>query len=282
MLDLVDISVAIPDSCLLDEQTLRDKTLKLGQIARASAIFRVKTIYLYQDKDPQAKKADRRLIKLMLRYLDTPQYLRKILYPQMQELRYAGILPPIRAAHHKDWRRIEAVKQGEIRVGVAVRVRDRLFVDIGLGPLVRLDGKAPVGAKLCVKLKSTFPKLRAEAIDEEKITSSYWGFRVHETKSLMSLLNQITNSVVILASRRGKSLKNINSELLYELKSKRRILLVFGSPRRGVSEILANEGYNPGSCHFIVNMFPCQGTKTVRLEEAFLGTLAVINYFLDL
>jgi methyltransferase len=107
----LDISVAIPDSCLLDEQTLRDKTLKIGQIARASSIFRVKTIYLYQDREAKVRNTDRRLIKLILRYLDTPQYLRRNLFPQMQELRYAGLLPPIRAPHHKDWRDIKTVRR---------------------------------------------------------------------------------------------------------------------------------------------------------------------------
>ena len=118
MPDSVDISVAIPDSCLSDEQTLRGKTLKLSQIARASSIFRVKTIYLYQDIEFNAKKADRKLIKLVLRYLDTPQYLRKALFPHMEELKYAGMLPPIRAPHHKDWQDVKTVKEGEIRVGV--------------------------------------------------------------------------------------------------------------------------------------------------------------------
>ena len=82
----IDISVAIPDSCLSDEQTLLGKTLKLGQIARASSIFNVRTIYLYQDTEFNSGKSDRKLIKLILKYLDTPQYLRKLLFPRMAEL----------------------------------------------------------------------------------------------------------------------------------------------------------------------------------------------------
>jgi predicted SPOUT superfamily RNA methylase MTH1 len=276
----VDISVAIPDSCLSDEQTLRDKTLKLSQIARASSIFRVKNIYLYQDRDTQAKKADRRLIKLILRYLDTPQYLRKTLFPHMQELRYAGLLPPIKAPHHKEWHNMKSAKEGEIRVGVVVKVKEKLFVDVGLGSLIPLEEKAPVGAKLNVKLKSSFPNLRAEKIDQQDITS-YWGFQVHEARSLKTLLDEIRDSVVIITSRQGKSLKNFKSQLSNELAFKKGILLIFGSPRKGVHQILSSEGYDISSYQFIVNMFPHQGTQTVRLEEAFLGALAIINFFLN-
>ncbi len=184
----VDISVAIPDSCLLDEQTLRDKTLKIGQIARASSIFRVKTIYLYQDREAKVRNTDRRLIKLILRYLDTPQYLRRNLFPQRQELRYAGLLHPIRAPHHKDWDK-----------------------------LVRLEGAAHVGAKLNVRLKSTYPNLRAEEIDRQEISDSYWGFLVHEAGSLKALLDQSNDSVIVITSRGGKSLRNFEPQLLHQL-----------------------------------------------------------------
>jgi methyltransferase len=277
----VDISVAIPDSCLLDEQTLRDKTLKIGQIARASSIFRVKTIYLYQDREAKVRNTDRRLIKLILRYLDTPQYLRRNLFPQRQELRYAGLLHPIRAPHHKDWRDIKAVKEGEIRVGVVVRIKDKLFVDVGIDKLVRLEGAAHVGAKLNVRLKSTYPNFRAEEIDRQEISDSYWGFLVHEAGSLKALLDQSNDSVIIITSKGGKSLRNFEPQLLHELRIKRKILLVFGSPRKGVPQILSSEGYDSSAYQFVVNTFPYQGTQTVRLEEAFLGTLAIINWYFN-
>lgn len=281
MLGSVNISVAIPDSCLSEEQTLRDKTLKISQIARASSIFRVRTIYLYQDRDIHAEKADRRLIKLILSYLDTPQYLRKRLFPQMPELTYAGILPPIRAPHHKEWRDIKSVKEGEVRMGVVVQLKDKLYVDIGLGPLIRFEGRAAAGTKINVKLKSSFPNLRAEEIDQHDIKSSYWGFEVNDAKSLHTLLNQISDREIIITLRQGESLKNFEASLSQKLRFKREILVVFGSPRRGVDEILSSEGYDVRSYAFVTNMFPFQGTQTVRLEEAFLGTLAIINYYLN-
>jgi predicted SPOUT superfamily RNA methylase MTH1 len=54
------------------------------------------------------------------------------------------------------------------------------------------------------------------------------------------------------------------------------VLVIFGSPKHGVHEIIAKEGSNVKP-EFMVNMFPNQATETVRLEEAVLGTLAILN-----
>ena len=81
-----DFWVAIPDSALSDEQTKRDKSIKIAQFARACSIFRVKRIYIYHDSLSQFEREDPNLLKTILQYLDTPQYLRKILYPRMHQL----------------------------------------------------------------------------------------------------------------------------------------------------------------------------------------------------
>ena len=60
------------------------------------------------------------------------------------------------------------------------------------------------------------------------------------------------------------------------VKASENVLVVFGAPKHGVHEILAKEGANVRP-EFLVNMFPNQATETVRLEEAVLGTLAILN-----
>ena len=51
-------------------------------------------------------------------------------------------------------------------------------------------------------------------------------------------------------------------------------------PKHGILDILAKEGASIKPFEFVVNMFPDQGTETVRLEEAILGSLAILNSFL--
>ncbi|NIU85482.1 MAG: RNA-binding protein, partial [Candidatus Thorarchaeota archaeon] len=44
-----EISAAIPSSLVAEISHLREKTSIIGQIGRASAIFRVNHIYIYKD-----------------------------------------------------------------------------------------------------------------------------------------------------------------------------------------------------------------------------------------
>ena len=56
------------------------------------------------------------------------------------------------------------------------------------------------------------------------------------------------------------------------------ILVVFGSPTRGLFEIAADEDVCLEELlDFVVNTVPDQGSETVRTEEAVLASLAVLN-----
>lgn len=267
--------VAIPDSSLSDEQTKRDKSVKIAQFARACSIFRVKRIYIYHDPLSQFEKDDPVLLRTILRYLDTPQYLRKILYPRMHELEFAGILHPIKAPHHRPPQDIKTVRAGDVRTGVIAKVKGQLFVEAGLGSLVPFEGSGFEGKKVNVKFISPHPNLRAmEATDLD--ISEYWGYEVKEVPSAIKLLSSIENTTTIITSRKGSFFKNNEVKLAERIKASESVLIVFGAPRHGVHEIIAKEGSNV-KAEFVINMFPNQATETVRLEEAVLGTLAILN-----
>src|ERR671931_2062697 len=132
----INFQLAIPDSSISDQQTKRDKSIKIAQFARASSIFRVRKIYIYHDPTSNIDKYDPYLLKTILGYLDTPQYLRRKLYRLTPELQYAGILHPIKAPHHKKYENIKSIKAGELRVGVVVKFKGTLHVDVGLGVMI--------------------------------------------------------------------------------------------------------------------------------------------------
>ncbi len=267
--------VAIPDSSLSDEQTKRDKSTKIAQFARACSIFRVKRIYIYHDPLSRFEKDDPMLLRTILRYLDTPQYLRKILYPKMAHLEFAGILHPIKAPHHKPAQDIETVRAGDVRTGVIAKVKGQLFVEVGLGSLVPFHGEGFESKKVNVKFTSPYPNLRAmEATDLDIF--EYWGYEVKEVPSAVKLISSIDNTAVIVTSRKGTHYKNAESQIAERMKNVNNVLVVFGAPKHAVQEILAKEKSSVRP-EFIVNMFPNQATETVRLEEAVLGTLAILN-----
>ena len=276
---MTELWVAIPDSSLSDEQTRRDKSIKIGQFARACSIFRVKRIYVYHDLLSQFERDDPDLLRTILRYLDTPQYLRKALYPRMHQLEYAGILHPIKAPHHKPPEDIKKVKDGDVRTGVIVKVKGQLFVEVGLGSLVPFVGQGFEGKKVNAKFTSPYPSLKAIEATEDDIFD-YWGYEVKEVPSLGKLLASAENAEVVITSKKGSYFRNVEDKLGERTKAARNILVVFGAPKNGVHDILAKEGTNARQYEFVINMFPYQGTETVRLEEAVLGTLAILNNFL--
>jgi predicted SPOUT superfamily RNA methylase MTH1 len=271
----VVMEVAIPDSSLVDEQTKRDKSIKISQISRACCIFRVGKIYIYRDKTSVSTQKDRKLLKAMLTYLDTPQYLRRKLFPIMDELEYAGILHPVKAPHHKS----KKADIGDIRVAVLIEKKGRLYADIGLNSLSIFKGSGYAGKKINAKIISIYPELVTREADKREI-KEYWGYNVVET-SLLNLLESNDNTEIIITSRDGKLFRNYENNLSERIKTIKTLLLIFGSPRNGVPEILKAEGRMINQYPSKINMFPFQGTETVRLEEAILGTLAIMNHYLS-
>jgi methyltransferase len=280
-LNFPNLWIAIPDSSLSDEQTKRDKTIKICQFARACSMFRVKKIFIYHDKTTNTSTEDFSLLKTVLRYLDTPQYLRKLLYPLSDKLEYAGLLHPINAPHHRKLERIRDVKFGDVRVGVILMVRGKLHVNIGLSSLVSFEGSGFHGKKVNVKIVSTHPSLKGKEATDYDIKDNYWGYEVQETYSLNKLLESTSNTQIIITSKNGGYVKDNEAKILARLKSFRNLLIVFGTPKKGVDEMLAAEGRRIEAYEFVLNMFPFQGTKTIRLEEAILGSLAIFNHFLS-
>lgn len=247
------LSIAIPSSSLINESDEKIKTYKTGMIARAAAVFRVDEIIIY--RDPMLDESD--YIADILEYLETPQYLRKYLFPLKNSLRFAGILPPLAIPSHKT----KHLKVGEIREGVVRHVGPdgTRWVDVGLKALAQLRSDAPKGARVTVRVCSKKPLVVEEAEPEE-----YWGYKVRK----MELVELIDRENVIITSRR------CNVPKIGEVN--RDVTLIFGNPEEGVFEIAKRLGIKmEGKCW---NTVPLQGTRSVRLEEAIFATLAVLNF----
>jgi predicted SPOUT superfamily RNA methylase MTH1 len=275
-----ELWVAIPDSALSEQGTKRDKTIMVSQIARACSIFRVTRIYIYHDGTTKYTKADLNLLKIILRYLNTPPYLRKVAFPILDQLEFSGILHPIIAPHHKPKQDLRQIKQGEIRVGLIVERRRKLYADVGLSDTVRFKGHAKVDSILNLKFLSTYPNQYVVEASLEEIGDKYWGYNVIESSDLTSLTNNKSNGLLLFTSRGGVPFRKIEEYFIKRLRSVQSLLIIFGAPRSGLAQILKSEKTDIRSFEFVVNSFPMQGTKTVRLEEAILGTLAIVNHIL--
>lgn len=298
------ISVAIPDSSLSDEKGLREKTLKIGKFARTFSIFGVEKIVIYKDPTETRKKSDMFLLNLILEFLNTPQYLRKSIYPMNSDLSYIGLLPPIRAPQHTNKVRIKDVKVGEIRVGVLhdknsmLKKMDRktftntdksiinfnkerfdFYIDVGLHYPIPFLGEGRDGEKVVVKFVNSYPHLKVIKASGRDLEKLYLGYSIVKVNSLEDFLKKLDEKTfVIFTSKNGRIFKSVEFQFKQSINNFENLLIVFGSPSKGIKEIYTN--YHTTKNSMYLNMFPDQKTQTIRLEEAILGTLTLFNHFL--
>ena len=265
----MELSIAIPDSSLLDESTQLDKSRKISTIARACAIFKINTIYIYNDK---GSNQDRSLLVTILKYLETPPFLRKRLFPRVNELKYAGVLHPLKIPSHVTPTNAKKISSGDIREGIVSSYKGKRFVDVGINQLIPYFGRKELSKRVTIQFKKGFPEFSIKEITKEE-AKDYWGYQIKERSVLSSLISSWEGKV-ILTSRKGKV---INPSTIHEYANySKPILVVFGSTDKGVHEILGSKIKQIQNSK-ILNFFPQQATETVRLEEAILGTLSILK-----
>lgn len=258
-------AVSIPDTVLEEKESPREKTAKLGVIARACAIYGVDVIEVFRDPRGRGEGVE---IRRVLEYLETPQYLRKRIYPMDESLKYAGILPPLRIPSHKPKVPIGSISVGETREGVA---NADGTVDVGLEAPARLLGEAVPGSRVTVRISSVAPLEARKAGPDE--LQEYWGYRV-ETGSLSRVTSDDRFDVKVATSRLGTPLEEALGPLKSALGQAKGVKLVFGSPSRGLPDIFGDE---MSKFDFVVNLYPRQEVKTVRTEEAIFAGLGLVS-----
>ncbi|MFB0560851.1 MAG: putative RNA uridine N3 methyltransferase [Candidatus Lokiarchaeia archaeon] len=278
----LEIVLVLPASFVSDAPDLRLKTLKVGRLGRLAAIYRVNEVLLYADTSYGRQRGDLVLIKKILDYMETPQYLRKRVHPSSPLLRYAGILPPLATPHHPLQSRKSELRDGEFREGVVVKSDSKgSLVDIGVERPQRLRGVSlRVNTRVTVKVMVKNKKLYLERADLREVRD-YWGYVVKISKnSLGSTLKRLRPALVVLTSRYGSSFSGIAERILEGWREAGRLFLVFGGPYEGLKEILEREKTDPYDVgDFLVNFIPGQATRTVRTEEAVSASLAVLNMY---
>jgi predicted SPOUT superfamily RNA methylase MTH1 len=277
------VSIAIPASVVSDIPHLREKTSKVGMIGRAAAIFKVDGIIVYKDDPKVDQTQEMDLIAVLLSYMETPQYLRKRLFRIEPRLRYAGILPPLRTAHHPLNRTARRLKVGEFREGVTVsKNHGGTLVDVGVEQLaIILTRQLQVGKRATVKIKRIASQIEVEPVNRDEIPV-FWGYTVTEEKQpLGEILKKRGFDLTIATSKFGIPFSDVADEVSERWMKAKAVLVAFGAPNQGLHGIIRQEGLDLNDiADFTVNTIPAQGTETVRTEEAVIASLAILNAFL--
>lgn len=269
------LKVALPDTTLIDCSDLRQKTIKVGQIARLLVIFRVEEVIVYTTgKLLPSQKRDTDLLMKILRFLDTPQYLRRRVFPQSPSLQYTGLLPPLRTRSHPLQSAVSDVQVGTVRWGIQVRPGK---IDLGLDELIDFSTMLSERDPTLFRIEATAPNLSLSVLKRSD-TPAYWGFETSRTGDLLELLQQSVGMTRIGFSRKATPFQRLERDLRSTISNTSSVLAVFGGPDRGILELCdAQREDIKRHIDFWVNTIDDQGSETVRLEEALAVSLGLLN-----
>ena len=269
------LKVAIPDTSLIDCTDLRQKTVKVGQIARALVIFRVEEVIVYntgRQSSTQTKDAD--LLVKLLRFLDTPQYLRRRVFPQSPSLQYAGLLPPLRTRSHPLLSKVTDLTVGTVRWGIQVRAGK---IDLGLDELIDSPIMVSERDPTLFRIEATTPAMSLTIINRSD-APVYWGYVASRTGSLLELLGESSDMTRIGFSRKAPPFQKLEKDLKSTVSNTGSVLAIFGSPDRGILELCDSQRDDvKNHIDFWANTIDDQGSETVRLEEALTVSLGLLN-----
>ncbi len=270
------LDVLLPSSFSRDTPHPRDRTMRLGMLARALAAARVDTLIIYHEDPGRPDKGNAETIKLLMDYLNTAPYLRKTLYPITRELRYAGILPPLNIPTHP-----ESPEAGEEhwREGLVTSSGKTSVIVAGLGRPVKVGRRLAKGSRILLHVRpGERPKITVRSRRKAPI---YPGFK---TTVVDEPLKEITRAydLSIATSRKGRDIREAVEELRRRAAEAERICVAFGAARQGLPEILERQGASiEEAFHITINTMPNQGVRTIRTEEAVYYTLAILNLILN-
>lgn len=221
----------------------------------------------------------------ILQYLECPQYLRKLLFPKHADLQYAGLLNPLDSPHHMKATDVVPYREGVV-LDRPTKKEQGSFVDCGalkqvkinkvLQPYVRVTVKMDneCVSKKCLKGTVVSPNI------PRTISGIYWGYQVRLAGSLSGIFENCpfgeTYDLTIGTSERGKNVDEVS------IKQFNHLLVVFGGVQ-GLEESLQNddkfEDIKDPKLLFdmYLNTCPCQGSGTIRTEEAVLITMSALR-----
>ncbi len=278
------LTICIPSSVVREAEDAREATRKLGYVARAAAVFRADRLVVFPDREGERRRGGE-YVRTVLGYAATPPELRKDLWGERDELRYVGVLPPLRVP----WRTgstpngeesktqglvTEVGPEGRVRVNSPLRehpisllVPSGMEVEQGERVTIRVSSREPVRARITGKPADGFQVVSAD------------------------LSAALDDGLAIATSRHGESLSVSRlGEIVADAREAGGYTVAFGAPGRGLPEML---GLSPEELRAAVadgrpvepdpgfdlwlNTIPAQGSGVVRTEEALFATLGSLT-----
>ncbi|CAG8644839.1 12868_t:CDS:10 [Funneliformis mosseae] len=275
---LYTVSVALPGSIIDNAQSIELKTYLAGQLARSFAVFNVDEIIIFNElgirksSESSTTKIESHIknkrgegisldpnifLARILQYLETPQYLRKELFPVHQDLTYAGLLNPLDCPHH-----VRKEEKSPFREGVIIDKKPRngkgSLVNAGLSKYVIIDKSIKTGIRVTLDMGNYEVSKKDHQYIEAKVVSPklpkqhglYWGYHIRIADSISKVFTECSfpggYDITIGTSERGKAVDDVIDEL-------------------------------PEFSHLLVVFGGLTGSRTIRTEEAVLITMSSLR-----
>ncbi|CAB4477320.1 DUF171-domain-containing protein [Rhizophagus irregularis] len=309
---LYTVSIALPGSIIDNAQSIELKTYLAGQLARSFAIFNVDEIVIFNElgmqkssqsqidshtknKREEGISSDPNVfLARILQYLETPQYLRKELFPVHQDLTYAGLLNPLDCPHH-----VRKEEKSPFREGVIINKKsggETSLVNAGLSKHVIIDKSIKPGVRVTLDMGNYETSKNDNQYIEAKVISPkvpkqhglYWGYNIRIADSISKVFTECSYpdgyDVAIGTSERGK----VVDDIIDDLPEFNHLLIVFGGlggieAAIDVDEDLKCSGEEADALFDLwVNTCPNQGSRTIRTEEAVLITMSALRVAINI
>lgn len=188
--------LCFPTSIIESVQTNELQLLLIAQLCRVVALHRVNCIVVLEDhgyrKGSDAFSPSEFIAKVMS-YLETPQYLRKRLFPLSPALRNIGYAAPLDCAHHLRETELSEFREGAVERR-PLKEGEGSWADIGLGRPCKLDVRLEEGTRVTVQIEEFMfanrKSYRGKAVGPDvpqRRAGLYWGYSVEVAPTFSAL-----------------------------------------------------------------------------------------------
>ncbi|KAL8776519.1 MAG: hypothetical protein Q9213_008242 [Squamulea squamosa] len=300
------------------------KTLLAGRIARALAVFCVDEIVIFDDGQSKQRKAVGNshsqnenggftgfsnpgyFLMHILSYLETPPFLRSLLFPMHPDLKFVGTLASLDMPHHlkrhewcpyregitvKEQTDVEMPKTPRKRKRQEVESKEASLLDVGLPQRITVPVAIPPKTRVTIKLPEdpdistsgdnpTVGSVVAPSVPREE-AGYYWGYSVRSASSLSAVITECTYQggydLTIGTSERGSPLSELGqcTSDMGQIPQFNHMLIVLGGVAglevavEADAELQKMGLKEPKELFdYWVNLCPGQGSRTIRTEEA--------------
>lgn len=285
----IKISICFPDSIVALHQSSELRSYFISEIARMATIFCVDEIVILKDHTYKTKSPNfdaTQYLAINLQYLESPQYLRKALFPIHPDLRNAGLMNPIESKHHLKSDEFFEYREGYVLNRPVKENASGSWVDIGLKKYAKIDYKLQPMTRVTVKLneksllieQKNFSGKVVPQSEPKDLLNTHWGYSVRIANSIKDVFKYCpfggNYDLKLYVGNDGINTKEIKFSDSQLFENTEKILVVFGG-FEGLEAVLEGEELSKlktnklfekfNDCYsFNINKF---GVKNLRLEE---------------